>query len=338
MNAGSALDGAADGARERPAAIFFGTPDFAVPCLRALCDIARVTLVVTQPDRPAGRGMKLLAPPVKSLALERGIEVIQPLKVRPPAFAERLRAAQADVAVVVAYGRILPPAVLAAPRLGCVNVHASILPELRGAAPIQWAVINQATRTGVCLMKMDAGLDTGDVLACAQTAIEPEETAGELAPRLSQLGAQLLIEQLPRYLAGELIARPQDHARATLAPILRKDDGRLDFTQHASALHARIRGTHPWPGAFAFLQGQRVKLHRARVTVADGVHGEPGSVLRADRHGVEVACGRGLLALQELQPEGKRRMSAADFLAGTRVRPGDRFEARAQGEAGVESR
>lgn len=309
----------------RPRAIFFGTPEFAVPCLRALCEFADVALVVTQPDRPAGRGMKLAPPPVKTLALERGIEVIQPTKLRPPAFAEQLRQVGADVSVVVAYGRILPRNVLDAARLGSVNVHASLLPELRGAAPIQWSIIRQAAQTGVCLMRMDEGLDTGDVLARAALEIEPEETAGELAPRLSQLGARVLREQLPRYLAGELVPQPQDNARASLAPILKKDDGRIDWTQSASALHALIRGTHPWPGAVTFLHGQRVKLHRARVTVADGAHAEPGRVLRADRHAIEVACGQGVLALQELQPEGKRRMSAADFLAGTRGRPLDSF-------------
>ncbi|HEX2678274.1 MAG TPA: methionyl-tRNA formyltransferase, partial [Polyangiales bacterium] len=301
-----------------PTAIFFGTPEFAVPCLAALCDIARVVLVVSQPDRPAGRGMKLAPPPVKLLAQERGIEVIQPTAVRKPELAERLKALHADVAVVVAYGRILPRPVLDAPRLGCVNVHASLLPKLRGAAPIQWSILRGDTRTGVCLMQMDEGMDTGPVLARRELAIEPDERASELAPRLSALGAELLRVELPRYLRGELRAVPQDHAQATLAPILTKEHGRADFRLAATELHDLVRGTHPWPGAFAFLGSQRVKLHRVHVLVAEGVHGEPGSIVRADRHGLEVACGRGVLVIDELQPDGKRVMSAEQFIAGLR--------------------
>lgn len=311
--------------RARPRAIFFGTPEFAVPCLRALCEVADVALVVTQPDRPAGRGMQLSPPPVKQLAQQRGIDVIQPKAVRKPELAERLRALEADVALVVAYGRILPPALLSAPRLGCVNVHASLLPALRGAAPIQWSIIRGDTRTGVCLMQMDEGMDTGPVLACKQLDIGAEETAGELAPRLSELGAALVCEQLPRYLRGELVAEPQDHAKATLAPILTKEHGRIDWTRPAAQLHALVRGTHPWPGAYTFLDRVRVKLHRSTVLTPEGAQGEPGRVLRADRHGIEVACGAGVLAIRELQPEGKRRMSAEQFCAGLRLRAGARF-------------
>jgi methionyl-tRNA formyltransferase len=306
-------------------AIFFGTPEFAVPCLRALCEIAQVSLVVTQPDRPAGRGMKLAPPPVKQLALERGIEVIQPTAVRKPELAERLRALQVDVAVVVAYGRILPKPVLDAPRLGCVNVHASLLPKLRGAAPIQWAILRGETHSGVCLMRMDEGMDTGPVLARRTLEIGRDERAGELSQRLSGLGAELLRAELPRYLAGELAAVPQDHAQATLAPLLTKEHGRVDFRLGAGELHALVRGTYPWPGAFAFFGGQRIKLHRVHVLVHEGMHGEPGAVLRADRHGVEVACGRGVLVIDELQPDGKRVLSAEQFCAGLRTADSMRF-------------
>jgi methionyl-tRNA formyltransferase len=306
-------------------AIFFGTPELAATCLEAVCEVAEVVLVVTQPDRPSGRGMKLTPPPVKLLAEQRGIEVIQPRKVRTPEFAERLAAQRADVAVVVAYGRILPPAVLAAPSLGCVNVHASLLPKLRGAAPIQWAILSGETRTGVCLMQMDEGLDTGPVLACKSLEIGPEETAGELSERLARLGAELLREELPRFLRGELEPKPQDRAGATLAPILTKDHGQVDWHRSARELHDLVRGAHPWPGAFAFLGGQRVKLHRTHVLVPHGHHGEPGAIVRADRHGVEVACGAGVLVLDELQPEGKRRMSAEQFCAGARLQQGARF-------------
>jgi methionyl-tRNA formyltransferase len=309
----------------RPRAIFFGTPEFAVPCLDAVCELADVVLVVTQPDRPSGRGMKLAAPPVKLLARERGIEVMQPRKVRTAEFAAALAAANADVGVVVAYGRILPRAVLDAPRLGCVNVHASLLPELRGAAPIQWSIINGAQRTGVCLMKMDEGMDTGDVLARAELSIDAQETAAALSERLSKLGAELLRRELVRYLAGELQPEPQDHARATLAPILEKAHGRVDWRAPAQSIHDLIRGTQPWPGAFTFFAGQRIKLHRARVVLATSQPADPGVVVRADRHAIEVACGTGVLALEELQPEGKRKMSAADFIAGTRLRQGASF-------------
>jgi len=309
----------------RPTAIFFGTPEFAVPCLNALCEVAQVELVVTQPDRPSGRGMKLTEPPVKACALARGLPVIQPVAVRKPELAERLRALSADVAVVVAYGRILPQPVLDAPRLGCVNVHASLLPKLRGAAPIQWAIIRGETRTGVCLMQMDAGMDTGPVLGCSALEIAPDERAGELSLRLSRVGAELLQRELPRYLRGELSPVRQDDAAATLAPLLTKEHGRVDFSREAREIDALVRGTHPWPGAFAFLSGQRVKLHRTHVLLADSTHGAPGSVVRADRHGIEVATGAGVLVIDALQPEGKRAMSAEQFCAGLRSDQNLRF-------------
>jgi methionyl-tRNA formyltransferase len=309
----------------KPRAIFFGTPEFAVPCLRALCELADVVLVVTQPDRPAGRGLKLAPPPVRTFALERGLSVVQPTKVRTPEFAASLRALEADVALVVAYGRILPAAVLQAPRLGCVNVHASLLPGLRGAAPIQWAIVRGEPRTGVCLMQMDEGMDTGPVLSCAALDIGPEETAGELTLRLSQLGAELVGKDLPRYLRGELTPQPQDHARATLAPMLDKEHGRVDFGRSAREVHDLVRGFSPRPGAYTYLEGQRVKLHRVRVLAAGGIHAQPGEIVRADRHAIEVACGAGVIAIEELQPEGKRRMSAAEFCAGSRLQAGARF-------------
>jgi methionyl-tRNA formyltransferase len=309
----------------KPRAIFFGTPEFAVPCLQALCEVADVRLVVTQPDRPAGRGMRLTAPPVKRLAHALGIEVVQPKAIRKPEFAERLRAVAADLALVVAYGRILPAEVLRAPRLGCVNVHASLLPKLRGAGPIQWAILSAQTHTGVCLMEMDEGMDTGPVLACESLAIGADETAGELTVRLAELGATLVRAQLPRYVRGELAAHPQDHAAATMAPMLTKEHGKIDWTRSASELHALVRAMDPWPGAHTLYDGHRLKLHRTRVLVAEGTHGEPGTVVRADRHGIEVACGAGVLAIHELQPEGKRRMSAEQFCAGARIRGGMRF-------------
>jgi methionyl-tRNA formyltransferase len=300
----------------RPRALFFGTPDFAVPSLRALHALADVACVVTQPDRPKGRGMKLAPPPVKVLATQLGIPVVQPSKVRTPEFAASLRELKADVAVVIAYGRILPPAVLTAPRLGSVNVHASLLPKLRGAAPIQWAIVRGETETGVCLMQMDEGLDTGPVLACAKLAIDPDETAGELSPRLAALGAELVTRELPRLLAGELAPAPQDHARASIAPLLKKEDGAVDWSLPARAVHDRVRGLSPWPSAYTQLDGARIKLHRTRVCDEQRAHAEPGAVLRASRDLIEVACGTGSLQLLELQLEGGRRLSAAEFCAG----------------------
>ncbi len=325
----------------RPRALFFGTPDFAVPCLDALAAIMDVVTVVTQPDRPRGRGLELAPPPVKVRAEALGVPVIQPVKVRTPEFAASLRALDADVAVVVAYGRILPRAVLEAPRLGCVNVHASLLPRWRGAAPIQWAIARGDAETGVCLMQMDEGLDTGPVLARRATPIGPDETAGELAPRLAALGAELLREALPRHLAGALVPVPQDDVRHTLAPILEKAHGAIDWAQRAQAVHDLVRGMSPWPGAFTRTPaGGSLKVHATRVVALPGMMGEgaaavPGTVLSADRAGgLVVACGSGAAALVEVQPEGKRRMSAADYLAGRPLACGDVLGARREGSQG----
>lgn len=299
-------------------AIFFGTPRLAVPSLDAVASIADVALVVCQPDRPAGRGLSLRPPPVKERALELGIEVAQPKRVKRPAFAESLRALEADVAVVVAYGRILPAAVLAAPRTGCVNVHASLLPRWRGAGPIQWAIAHGDEQTGVCLMQMDEGMDTGPVIACEATPIDPDETAGELGARLAQMGADLLTRELPRWVAGELTPTPQDHDAATMAPLLTKDDGRIDWSWPARAVHDRVRGMHPWPGAYTTLDGATLKIHRTRVLDESGA---PGAVLAAD-DALIVACGEGAVAIEQLQLAGKKRLKARAFLSGHPIAPG----------------
>ncbi len=302
----------------RPRALFFGTPEFAVPCLDALVSFAEVPAVVCQPDRPAGRGKKLRPPPVKVRAEELGIEVLQPTKVRTRGWADRVRSFDADVALVVAYGRILPSAVLDAPRLGCVNVHASLLPRWRGAGPIQWAVAAGDAETGVCLMQMDEGMDTGPVLARRSVPIGPDELASELMGRLAALGAELVREELPRFVAGSLEARPQPEQGVTMAPLLRKEDGELRWDQPAQRLHDRARGMTPWPGAFFWLRGERVKVHRTKVGLRNSGRVRPGSVLYTGADGIEVACGEGSLLLLELQPEGKRRMNAREFLAGRR--------------------
>lgn len=308
-------------------AIFFGTPELAVPSLDALTGIADVALVVCQPDRPAGRGMKLRPPPVKERALALGLPVEQPTKVRTPEFAASLRAIDADVALVVAYGRILPKAVLEAPRAGCVNVHASLLPRWRGAGPIQAAIVHGDRETGVCLMQMDEGLDTGPIIACARTPIDPDENAAELGARLARMGADLVRDKLADFVHGRIVATPQDGASATLAPMLTKDDGRIDWMLPARRVHDRVRGMYPWPGAFTTLNGQRVKVHATAVRIEEGAIGAPGTIVRADaKAGIEVACGEGVVAILDLQLEGKKRLTAAEHLAGHAWKPGMRFE------------
>ncbi len=307
-----------------------GTPAFAVPCLEALFDVADVQLVVTQPDKPQGRGLTLTPPPVKVLALERGVPVVQPLKVRDGWLRAELARHQLDFAVVVAYGRILPEDVLSTPRLGCVNVHGSLLPRFRGAAPIQWAVIDGHAETGVCLMQMDVGMDTGPELARRVLSIEENETSGALAERLSQLSGALLREELPRFVRGELQAVPQPSEGVSHARMLTKADGALDFTQSAQAVHNRVRGVSPWPGAFTSLSGRRIKVHVTRVLERDGEHGHPGSVISADAAGLVVACGQGLVRIDELQAEGKKKMSAGVYLAGHPIKAGERLASHAE--------
>lgn len=307
-------------------AIFFGTPALAVPSLEAVAELAEVVRVVCQPDRPAGRGMKLKAPPVKERALELGLTVEQPTKVKTPEFAASLRALEADVAVVIAYGRILPKAVLDAPRRGCVNVHASLLPRWRGAGPIQWAIVHGDPETGVCLMQMDEGMDTGPVIACEKTPIDPDETSAELGDRLAKMGAALLHARLADWVEGRIDATPQDGACATMAPMLKKEDGRIDWLAPARMVHDRVRGMSPWPGAYTELGDERVKVHRTAVRIEDGTVATPGTIVRADaKVGIEVACGQGTVAITELQLEGKKRLGADEFLAGHAWQPGLRF-------------
>lgn len=305
---------------------FLGTGRFAVPSLEAVLDAGHdVAALVTQPDRERGRGRELLPPPTKLVALARGLAVQQPRRIRLPEAVEALAALAPDILVVVAYGQILPPAVLGLAPRGAVNVHASLLPLYRGAAPIQWAVARGESETGVTTMQLDEGLDTGPILLARATPIGPDETAGELQERLAALGATLLLETLAGLAAHRLEPRPQDHARATLAPILRKEDGRLDWSLAARELGWRVRGFHPWPGMTAAWQGRGLKL--LRVAEALPGPGEPGQVLAVEAQGVVVGCGGGSrLRLVEVQPESRRAMPAGAWAAGARVRPGDRFD------------
>lgn len=297
-----------------------------MPCLEALHAISEVLVVISQPDRPAGRGLEVRPPPVKKRALELGLEVWQPKKVRTAEFAHELRALEADVAVVVAYGRILPRAVLEAPRAGCVNVHASLLPRWRGAAPIQWSIVHGDRETGVTLMQMDEGMDTGPILATAATSIEPNETASTLGERLAHMGAELLRKELPRYVAGELEPRPQDSSAATMAPLLEKHDGLIDWSRSARSVHNLVRGMTPWPGAYTFLRGRRIKVHRTVPTTLDPEGASPGEVTAIDADGILVACGEGTVEIRELQESGRKRVDARAFASGRHVAVGDRFD------------
>ena len=295
---------------------FLGTPEFAATCLRALAGAHEVALVVCQPDKPAGRGSQLTAPPVKAVAQELGIPVIQPRSARTGELRDALAASGAELAVVVAYGKILPKDVLEALPRGCINVHASLLPKYRGAAPIQWAVIDGEAETGVSIMQLDEGMDTGPVLLEKRLAIDPAWTSGELFEHLAPVGAGALLE----YLAHPTPPRPQDHTRATHARMLTKADGAIDFTQPAAKVASRIRGVDPWPGAQAILRGQMVKLFRAKAEVGQGA---AGTVLAVDAAGAHVACGEGAVVIAELQLPGKKRMPAAQLVNGRALAVGD---------------
>ena len=308
-----------------PRIVFMGTPDFAVKSLEACLELGEVVAVVTQPDKPRGRGQDVSFSPVKQLAVAKGLPVLQPVKVRGTSFADELRALDADVAVVTAYGKILPKDVLEAPRHGCVNVHASLLPRFRGAAPIQWALASGDAVTGVCLMRMDEGMDTGPVIERAELPILPSDTSATLHDKLAALGGEVLKRALPKYLAGELQPVPQATAGVVMAPMIKKEDGQLDFTKPAAELERRLRAFTPWPGSFTHLGGALLKVHAAKVK--DG-QGEPGTVLSAGPEGLEVACGQGSLLCEQLQPEGKRVMSAREFLAGRQVSVGTKLPQR----------
>jgi methionyl-tRNA formyltransferase len=299
--------------------VFFGSPEFALPSLSAVADRHEIVAVVTQPDRPAGRGGALHPPAVKQLAIERGLSVLQPTKLRDGALAGQLAALSPDVFVVVAYGRILPPDLLAVPKLGPWNVHGSILPKYRGAAPIQWSIIRGESETGVSIMRMEEGLDTGPVVAVATESILATDNAATLATRLAPLGARLLVETLPQIADGTIRPSEQDHAAATLAPPLTKTDGQLDFAQPAHVVSARARGVDPWPGATVYLGTEPAKVFHP--TVIEG-RGKPGEVLGLRPEGLAIACGAGVIAFSEIQMPSRKRMPAKALLAGHPIPPG----------------
>ena len=304
--------------------LFYGTPEFALPTLEGLLDHHQVVAVVTQPDRPAGRGQRVTASPVKRRAEAAGLPILQPARLRDPEWPDRLRVFGAEVAVVVAFGQILPKAVLDVPARGSINVHASLLPRYRGAAPIAWALIRGETETGITTFRMDEGMDTGPILLQKATPIEPNETAGELAARLARLGAALLLKTLERL--DTLTPTPQRHELATLAPRLKKEDGVLQWTEPARALVNRIRGCNPWPGATAETPRGRIFIRRA-TALDEPFTAEPGEIVRATSGALAIATGGGLLLPREVQPENRRIMAWNAFLAGARMGPGARLSA-----------
>ena len=294
--------------------VFMGTPDIAATCLKQILeDGFDVVGVYTQPDRPKGRGMKLVASPVKELALERGIPVFQPEHFKDAETAEQLRDLNPDVCAVVAYGRILPQTILDIPAKGCVNIHASLLPQYRGSAPYQWAVLDGQKETGVSAQYMALKMDAGDVIDVAKTPIDPNETAGELLDRLAVLGAELLSKTLGRLAAGEVSATVQDEAAVTYAPMLDKAMCPIDWNRNAQQVHDHVRGLHPWPVATAELAGTKFKIHQT--VVAEG-HGRPGEILELTKTGLRVACGEGAVEIRSLQAEGGKRMAAPDYFRG----------------------
>jgi len=311
---------------ERLRIIFMGTPELSCASLRELLASPsfQVTGVVTQADKPKGRDLKLQPSPVKQLALSHGLTLLQPERARNEEFLQQLRSLEPELIVVAAYGQILPPSILELPRLGCINVHTSLLPKYRGAAPIQWAILNDEPETGVTIMQMDAGMDTGAILAQEGSQITASDTSESVLDRLADLGARLLVRTVPEYASGVIQPRPQPEEGVSYAPKIKKDDGRLDWNQPARALWNRVRGLVPWPGAFTFMatlpKPTLLKIWQAELAASSG---QTGEILQADKTGIVVGCGHGSLRILELQREGGRRLKAAEFLAGHPFKPGE---------------
>jgi methionyl-tRNA formyltransferase len=306
--------------------VFFGTPHFAVPTLRRLLDSSHsVAGVITQPDRPRGRGQKITHAPVKALALARGIPVYQPDRLKPPEVADTLRGWGADLGVVAAYGRIIPEQLLTIPRLGMINVHASLLPKYRGAAPVHRAVINGDSQTGVTIMRVVKELDAGSMFAQVTRPIGPDETSDVVESALADMGAELLLTIVEQLASGNAREEPQDETQATYASRLTKEEGLIDWTRSASDIHNRVRGLYPWPHAYTFFKGTRLIILRSAVADAGASATSPGTILRATSEAIHVATGDGELAILEVQPEGRRAMRAHDFLLGHRLATGETF-------------
>jgi len=309
--------------------VFCGTPQFAVPSLKHLLEQSdfEILCVYTQPDRPRGRGQEVSFPPVKEVALGAGIPVMQPEKIRAPEVEEHLRKLALDAIVIIAYGQIIAKRLLPIPRLGWINLHASLLPKYRGAAPIHWAIANGETITGNTTMRIDAGMDTGEVLLQEEKAIGTEETSPELAARLAETGAPLMAETLRRLAKGDLSGRPQNHAQATLAPLLKREDGRIDWSRPAHEIYNRMRGFTPWPGAYT--EFRRQTCHLIGKTVSNGKADGPPGTLLAGKGRLRVCCGEGSqLEINFVKQEGRKQISAAEFVRGARLQAGERFATR----------
>ncbi len=308
-----------------------GTPGFAVPSLSALVDAGfGVAAVVTRPDRPSGRGRKLSPTSVKLAALERGLEVLEPVSVKEDGFIERLKALAPDFLVVVAYGKILPRSILEIPSKGCVNVHASLLPKYRGAAPINHAILNGESVTGVSTMLMDAGMDTGPVLLAEEVGINRDDTAEDLTGRLSKVGAALLVKTIALMVEKRITPEVQDEREASYAPSLKKGDGEISWQKGAEEIRNLVRGLYPWPGTYTRWKGKLLKVHGGRATPSDDTtpvldHAAPGTVVSVSANSIGVKCGQGVFEVTELQLQDRRRMNAGDFAKGYSVAPGDRF-------------
>lgn len=306
--------------------VFCGTPQFAVPSLQYLLAQPdfEILCVYTQPDRPRGRGQEVSFSPVKEVAVSAGISVMQPEKIREPEVEEHLRSLAPDAIVIIAYGQIIPKRLLPIPRLGWINLHASLLPQYRGAAPIHWAIANGETLTGNTTMRIDAGMDTGEMLLQQEMPIRPDETSSELAARLAEAGVPLMAETLRRLAKGDLPGRPQDHAQATLAPMLKREDGRVDWSRTALEIYNRMRGFSPWPGAYTEFRGQTCHLE-GKPASNQKADGPPGTLLPG-KESFRVICGAGSqLEITSVKQEGRKQVSAAEFLRGARLRAGERF-------------
>ncbi|HHW32213.1 MAG TPA: methionyl-tRNA formyltransferase [Clostridiaceae bacterium] len=302
-----------------------GTPDFAVPCLRMLIrEGYQIEAVVTQPDKPKGRGKKLASPPVKLCAQEFGIKVLQPEKVKTEDFINQLRSMEPDMLVTVAYGKILPKEILDIPKLGCVNVHASLLPKYRGAAPIQWAIINGEKVTGITTMLTNIGMDTGDILLKSPVEITDDMTAGELHDKLALLGADVLRETIEMLRAGILKPTPQNHDEATYAPMIKKEIGQINWNLSSGEIHNLVRGLNPWPGAYTFYNGERMRIWKT--TLIDGepeMKEKPGTICRVNREGLIISTGSGVIRVDEVQFDSCRTMSIGEYICGNRIVEGE---------------
>jgi len=314
--------------------VFMGTAELSCASLEKLAEKFSVVAVVTQPDKPKGRELKLTPSPVKILAEKLKLTVLQPRKARDEKIISQLRELKPDLIVVVAYGQILPQSILDLPKFGCLNVHTSLLPKYRGASPIQSAILDGENETGVTIMKMDAGLDTGEIISQARTPISAEDNSQTLHDRLAQIGAELLVETIPNYVAGKFLPKPQSAEGASYAAKIKKEDGKIDWSEPAEKIRNRLRAFTPWPGAFTFCNGKLLKIWKASLAQEASYEGisihnsriATGTILSANADGILVLCGKDALMIFELQREGGRRMSAAEFLAGHALQPGGRFD------------